>query len=100
VTADVEIFTFARFQARPGQANAAAETMREVHAATIEEPGCLAHEVYRSIREPGLFYIHSHWKDEAAFEVHAKLPHTLRFLEQIEPLIDHEVLVTRTERIA
>ena len=99
MTADIEIFTFARFKTRPGQANAAAEVMREVHAKTIAEPGCLAHEVFRSIRDPGQFYIHSHWKDEAAFEAHAKLPHTLRFLEQIEPLIDHEVVVTRTERI-
>jgi quinol monooxygenase YgiN len=99
MTTDEEIFTFARFQARPGQANAAAAAMREVHGGTIAEPGCRGHEVYRSIRDPGLFYIYSRWKDEAAFELHARLPHTLKFLESIEPLIDHEVVVTRTERI-
>jgi quinol monooxygenase YgiN len=43
--------------------------------------------------------IHSRWEDEAAFEDHAGLPHTERFLERVEPLIDHPLDVTRTERI-
>jgi quinol monooxygenase YgiN len=96
---EVEIFTVARFHALPGSEDAAAKAMREVHVGTVEEPGCLSHEVYCSIRDPGLFFIISRWKDEPAFEVHALLPHTLRFLERIEPLIDHEVEVIRTERI-
>ncbi|MGH2670087.1 MAG: putative quinol monooxygenase, partial [bacterium] len=49
---------------------------------------------------PQLFYIHSRWKDEAAFENHAGLPHTVRFLERVQPLIDHPLDVTRTEQIA
>jgi quinol monooxygenase YgiN len=40
-------------------------------------------------------YIHSRWVDEAAFELHATLPHTLRFLERAEKLIDHPLDVTR-----
>jgi quinol monooxygenase YgiN len=32
--------------------------------------------VFRSIRDPRLFYIHSRWVDEAAFDTHAGLPHT------------------------
>jgi quinol monooxygenase YgiN len=49
--------------------------------------------------DPRLFYIHSRWTDEAAFENHAGLPHTVRFLERVEPLIDHPLDVTRTELI-
>jgi quinol monooxygenase YgiN len=55
---------------------------------------------FRSIRDPRLFDIHSAWKDEAAFEIHAGLPHTVRFLERVQPLIDHPLDVNRTERIA
>jgi quinol monooxygenase YgiN len=51
------------------------------------------------VRDPQLFYIHSRWKDEAAFEVHAGLPHTVRFLARVQPLIDHPLDVTRTEQI-
>jgi quinol monooxygenase YgiN len=48
------------------------------------------------IRDPQLFYIHSRWTDEAAFERHAGLAHTVRFVERVEPLIGH----ARAERIA
>jgi quinol monooxygenase YgiN len=51
------------------------------------------------MRDPLLFYIHSRWKDEAAFERHAGLPHTLRFVERVAPLIDHALDVTRAGRI-
>jgi quinol monooxygenase YgiN len=46
-----------------------------------------------------LFYIHSRWTGEEAFETHAALPHTVRFLERVEQLIDHPLDVTRTELI-
>ena len=34
--------------------------------------------VCRSTREPRLYYIHSRWRDEAAFDTHAGLAHTVR----------------------
>ncbi len=96
----MELFIFARFHARPGNEAAVAEAMRDGLAPTRKEPGCLRIHHYRSIRDPRLFFIHSVWKDEAAFENHAGLPHTVRFLERVEPLIDHPLDVARTERIA
>jgi quinol monooxygenase YgiN len=95
----MELFVFARFHARPGDQAAVADTLRDVLAASREEPGCLRIHAFRSIRSPRLFYIHSRWKDEAAFEHHAGLPHTVRFLARVEPLIDHPLDVTRAERI-
>ena len=95
----MELFIFARFHARPGNEGALADTLLAVSAPTREEPGCLGHHVFRSNRDPQLFYIHSRWRDEAAFERHISLPHTVRFVEQVEPLIDHPLDVTRTERI-
>ena len=74
--------------------------LEDVHAGTAQEPGCVRHHAYQSTRDPRLFYVHCTWKDEAAFEIHASLPHTVRFLETVEPLIDHEVEVIRTIRIA
>jgi len=71
----------------------------EVVAPSREEPGCLSIHAFRSTRDPQLFYIHSRWKDEAAFENHAGLPHTVRFVGRVETLIDHPLEVTRAERI-
>jgi quinol monooxygenase YgiN len=96
----MELFIFARVHARPGNEAAVAEAMREGLAPTRDEPGCLGIQHFRSVRDPQLFYIHSIWKDEAAFENHARLPHTVRFLERVQPLIGHPLDVARTERIA
>jgi quinol monooxygenase YgiN len=95
----MELVIFARFHARPGQEGAVAEAILEVVVPTRAEAGCLGIHAYRSRRDPRLFYIHSRWPDEAAFETHAVLPHTARFLARVEPLIDHPLDVARTDRI-
>ena len=89
------LFIFARFHAREGQETAVAEALREVVAPSRAEPGCVAIDAFRSIREPRLFYIYSRWVDEAAFEIHAGLPHTVRFVARVQPLIDHPFEATR-----
>jgi quinol monooxygenase YgiN len=52
--------------------------------------------VYRSLRDPKLFFLNSRWRDEAAFEVHVGLPATRAFVERAQRLIDHSFDVTRT----
>jgi quinol monooxygenase YgiN len=94
----MELVVFARFHARPGNEGAVAEAIGDSVAASSKEPGCLCIHAFRSIRDPRLFYIHSWWRDEAAFDLHATMPHTVRFLERVEPLIDHPLDVARTEQ--
>ena len=95
----MELFIFARFHAHDGREGAVEEVLREVAGPSRTEPGCLGLQVFRSVRDRRLFYVHSRWKDEAAFEIHAELPHTVRFLERVQPLIDHPLDVNRTEMI-
>ena len=95
----MELFVFARFHARPGNEATIAEALGEVLAPTRREPGCLAANAFRALGGPQLFFIHSRWRDEAAFERHAGLPHTVRFLERVEPLIDHAHDIVRTAHI-
>jgi len=75
------------------------EALGDVVPASRAEAGCLHIHAFRSIRDPQVFYIHSHWKDEAAFETHAAMPHTVRFIERVEPLIDHPVEAQRCEKL-
>ena len=51
-------------------------------------------------RDPQLFFIHSLWTDEAAFDRHAGLPHTVRFLATVQSLVDHPLDVRRARAIA
>jgi quinol monooxygenase YgiN len=75
-----EQFVFVRLHAREGEEKAVEEALREVTAPSREEPGCLSFHLFRSARDPRLFYIHSQWVDEGAFQKHGVLPHTECFL--------------------
>ncbi len=92
-------YVFVRLHAREGEENAVEEALREVTGPSRQEPGCLSFHAFRSMRDPQLFYIHSRWVDEAAFQAHAGLPHTVRFLKRVDPLLDQPRDVTRTEMI-
>ena len=93
----MELFLFARFHARPGSEAALKEAIETVEGPTRSEDGCRSYCVFRSIDIPGEFYVHSRWRDRAAFELHASLPHTVKFLSTVEPLIDHPLSVSLTE---
>ena len=69
----MEIYVFVRFHAQLGKADALQEALREVVSASRKEEGCVNIQAFRSIRDPQIFYVHSRWKDEAAFDIHARL---------------------------
>jgi len=95
----MEVFVFARLHARSGRQSLVHQAMFEVQGPTRKEPGCLAYGAFRSVRDPDEFYIHSRWADMAAFESHAQLPHTVRFVDAVEPLLDHPFKVTVAEQL-
>jgi len=92
----MELYIFARLHALPGNEPDLAQAIEQVLAPTRNEEGCLAVNAFRSIRDSRLFYIHSRWKNEAAFDLHIALPHTVRFVELVEPLLDHTFEASRT----
>ena len=95
----MELFIFARFHVRYGMEDEALAVLRDQVRGVRNEPGCLAIDVFASIRDSQLFYLHSRWIDGAAFDAHAELPGTKQFVAQIEGLIDHPFEVTRSTRL-
>jgi quinol monooxygenase YgiN len=95
----VSVHTFV-FEPRSGKETEFREELLGVVEPTRAETGCLSIHVFESLREPFVFAIHSEWVDEAAFELHAKLPHTVRFLQAAEKLLAHPVQGLRTRHIA
>jgi quinol monooxygenase YgiN len=96
----VEQDVFVRLHARTGEERAVESALREVLEPSQKEPGCLSFHLFRSMRDPQLFYIHSRWKDAEAFQKHAVLAHTEVFLKKVDALLDQPREVARTERIA
>ena len=94
-----ELFIFARFHAREGEVDAVEAALQEEIPQARDDPGCLAIDSYRSVHDPRLFFIHSRWTDEAAFDRHAQTDHTVNFIRRIEAAIDHALDVNRTKRL-
>ena len=96
----MELFLFARFHARPGCEASLRQAIHTVAGPTKLEPGCLGYQAFQSVRVRGEFYVHSRWRDSAAFELHSSLPHTVQFISTVEALIDHPLSVSLTEPLA
>jgi len=97
---DPELYIFARFHAREGMEEVMARAMDDMLPPVRAETDCISINVFRSIHDQRLFYLHSRWLNEKAFEFHATLPHTRRFIETVEPLIDHPLDITRTKPLS
>jgi quinol monooxygenase YgiN len=91
----LELTIFARFHVKAGCEEAMLAALADVATPTRAEAGCLFQQGYRSIRDPRLFYVNSRWIDEDAFELHATLDHTVRFIVRVEELADQPLEVTR-----
>jgi quinol monooxygenase YgiN len=96
----MELCIIGEFHARPGDEAAVEAAIRRVVPPSRAEAACLGIHAYRCTREATRFFIHSRWRDEAAFETHALLPHTVEFLTTISPLLTHEVAVARLSQMA
>ena len=97
---NLSIHFLVRFEPLPGKAPEFRAELLRVLDPTRAEDGCLEIHVFESLREPLVFAIHSEWVDEAAFELHARLPHTARFLEAAKQLLSHSVEGLRSREIA
>jgi len=97
----MELAIIGEFRAQPGNELEVEVAISGVVSQTRREPYCLGIHAFRSNRDASLFYIHSRWTDEAAFEAHAALPHTVQFIATVEPLITaRQVEVQRLTPIA
>ena len=92
----MELDVFARFHAAPGNEERMAQVLRAQVRDVRLEPGCLYIQPCRSKKEPARFFLFSRWADEPAFQVHADLDATNRFIDTMEKLSDQPVDVHRS----
>ena len=79
----------ATYTTAPGKDGEVADLLRSYTALVLEEPGCLAFEVYRSVDDRHRFLLLEKYVDRAAFEAHQATEHfTEVAVNQIRPLLD------------
>ena len=99
VESGVSFHFIVRFEPLPGKEAAFRDELLRINQPSRAETGCLSLEVFESLREPSVFAVHSECSDEASFELHATLPHTVRFLAAAETLLTHPVQGLRLRHI-
>lgn len=87
------------FEPRPGMEAAFRAALLRVTEPTRAEAGCLSYHAFESVREPVAFAVHSEWVDEAAFETHSRMAHTVRFVAAAEQLSGRQVAGLRSREI-
>jgi quinol monooxygenase YgiN len=88
-----------RFDPLPGKAAEFREELMRVVEMTRTENGCLSIRAFESLREPKAFGIYSEWVDEAAFDLHAQIPYTIRFITAAEQLLGQPVQGLRSRSL-
>lgn len=93
---DDRLYVFARFHAKAGSERGVEQAILKVLGPARQEPGCLGANLFHSKQDSRLFYLHSRWWDDAAFDFHGEQPYTKAFVDEVVPLIDHPLDVVRT----
>ena len=92
-------FVIARFLARDGHAEEAADLLRGFLEPSRAEDGCLFYDLYRDQENRNLFVIVDGWRDDAAFAAHAASAHVARTLAALAPHLDAEPVIDKLDRV-
>ena len=61
---------------------------KDLVAASLAEPGCVAYTLNRCLENPRLFCFIELWKDQAAIEAHKSSEHFTRIVPQLAELLE------------
>ena len=95
----MSFYSFVRFEPKAGKQPQLGDELMRLLGPTRAESGCVRIHLYEAIRDPSVYYFHSEWIDEAAFDAHARTAHMVRFLGLVDELITHPLKAVRTKRI-
>ncbi len=59
------------YQAKEGRLQEALAAAKELVAASLEQDGCIAYDVFESATRPGILIICETWRDEDALAAHS-----------------------------
>ena len=60
------------------------EQFSKLVSSARQEPGCLEFRVHRHPKIDNRYAVYEKFKDQAAFDMHLKYPHTLDFIEWVQ----------------
>lgn len=79
----------ARWDAKPAHQHEVADALRQLAAASRDEPGCLEYRLHQSIDDPCRFVLYERYSNRAAYQSHLESEHFRHHaLERGIPLLE------------
>lgn len=99
------LIVIARVQARPDQAEALADLLGALPAASRRDPGCTSYAVSRDLEDDTRFSTLETWDSRADLDAHLSAPHTAELLSRLPGLVAapptiHAHEVSSTDQVA
>ena len=77
----------------PAKAAEAGAALAELAAASREEEGCYAYDVYESASTPGVFVTVEAWRAQADLDGHMSTPHIAKAFEVLGPAVSGDIAI-------
>lgn len=77
----------------PARASEAAVALSTLAAASLEEEGCYAYDIFESAAAPGTFVTVEAWRAQADMDAHMGTPHIGAAFEVLGPLIAGDIAI-------
>lgn len=89
----MSLHVVATIPARPETTDALRDALTTLVAATRQEEGCLAYDLYESAGAPGVFVTVEEWTDQAALDAHMRTPHIAAALGAAEGALAGDIAI-------
>jgi quinol monooxygenase YgiN len=73
--------------ARPADTQSAVALLDDFRRSSLRDPGAEGFDLLQEIGHPNHFTLVEKWLDEKAYEAHNLAQHTLRFRDQLQPML-------------
>ncbi|MBK8457058.1 MAG: antibiotic biosynthesis monooxygenase [Phyllobacteriaceae bacterium] len=94
------IFVIATLTIKPGSLEAILPHARAVIAATQDENGCLAYDMFASVSAPDTLVFVERWQSRSDLSAHSKQPHLKTWREASDPFVVSKVIeIVHPEKI-
>lgn len=65
-----------------------------------KEEACIQYDLHQSAEDPALFIFHEEWANKESWEQHNQTLHILNFIKESADIIDGNVTIHITEKVA
>ena len=96
----MSIYLTAIVKSKPGNSEALKELLLILVENSKKEEACLQYDLHQSQNEPDFFIFHEEWESQAGLDLHNTQPHIVHFVAASAHLIEGQISIYQTNKIA